>query len=334
MTDASAAVAVEMDSKYSIDEVDTETDKLIAEMLDQEEKEQQQPPEPQKPRVRNRTATTDAYAVPSAVKPAAAPTINVWTAECESLYAWCRHLNTLCVLVYTASAILSLCLCLLYHITTHRTLVLERFTASAALEYAPSWSVAPVWLVPPVLFVSAFTHLLLHYMRKKTWRERWMVEQRNPLRWLDHVITVPLLMLSLAIFCGLNSYAELLLLYVCQWVASVSGSWLMRTVNPLRPPQPRLWMPTILSTTLHVCCWAALGMPVMAAPTVTPAAVLAIYWSAAPVALLAVPLITVYAYRGGRSLAQYIKSECAVTVTHLLFKTLIAWQIVGNSIST
>lgn len=278
----------------------------------------------------NKTAPAAAFAFPTATKPTA---VNVWTAECESLYAWCRHLNTLCVLVYTASAILSLCLCLLYRITTHRTLVLERFTGSATLEFAPSWSVAPVWLIPPVFFVSALVHLLLHCMRKKTWRDRWLVEQRNPLRWVDCMITVPLLTLSLAIFCGLNSYTELLLVYTDMWVSCVSESWLMRTVNPLRSPQPRLWLPVILSSTLTVSCWIALGMPVMSTPTVTPAAVLGIYWSVMPVALVTGPATAIYAYRGPRSLAQYIKSECAATVAHLLFKTLIAWQIVANSVS-
>lgn len=313
-------------------EVSEEELTQMLEEMDQQADEEEAEPEPTPVRSRNKTAPATAFAVPAATKPQPAA-VNVWTAECESLYAWCRHLNTLCVLVYTASAILSLCLCVLYRITTHRTIHLERFTGSAALVFVPSWSVAPVWLVPPVFFVSALTHLLLHCMRKKTWKDRWLVEQRNPLRWFDHIITVPFLLLSLAIFCGLNTYAELLLLYTCQWVSSVSGSWLMRAVNPLRPSQQRLWLPLILASTLNVCCWTALGIPVMAAPTATPAAVLGVYWSAVPVALLVMPMAAVYSYRGGRSLAQYIKGECAVTVVHLLLKTLIAWQIVSSSIT-
>jgi hypothetical protein len=260
----------------------------------------------------------------------------LWTTECDTLYTWCRRLNTLCVLIYSASAILSLCLCLLLRITTHRTLVLQHFTdgSAASMSFAPSWSVAPVWLVPPVFFVSTLSHLLLHCMRKKTWKERWLVEQRNPLRWWDMSLTTPLLMLSAAIFCGLTTYTELLLLVTNHWAASVASTWLMRTVNPLKPPHQRtLWMPLVLAYVITLCCWTSVGMPVMSAPTATPAAVLGLYWSAVPWALLLLPAAAAYPYRGPRSLAQYVKSECVVMVVHLLFKTLVAWQIVGSSIT-
>jgi hypothetical protein len=273
--------------------------------------------------VGNVAAPDEAYSAPKAASSAT----QRWDAEAERMFVWCKRINTACALLHLSSFIATLTLAICYS-SFSQTLVLEGFTSQRAIQYSGSWSVAPLYLVPVYFAISTVAHVVLHFMQKKTWPDRWLLEHRNPLRWIEYSVSAPIMMLCIAILSGLVTYSSLVLVFVCQFMSIVMG-WVMESMNPLS--RSVTWVPFLLGCVPAVTSWVAVGIPFFASIRHVPAYVIGIYFSVF-VCFNVFPVILVYQYKGVRSVRKYITGECIFMLASALAKTVLGWQVVGGTL--
>jgi hypothetical protein len=199
----------------------------------------------------------------------------------------------------------------------------------ATVEYFADWRIGPI--VAVFLILSGLFLLGSAYL----WREKYEAQIKkgiNIFRWIEYSITSSLMMVVIAILCGVYDLSTLILLFALNACMILFG-WVMEVHN--QTTKKVNWLSFIFGCFAGAVPWVVLGLYFFNAigsnADAVPGFVYAIFWSLLLFFnVFAVNMVLQYKKVG--KWKDYIYGEYAYITLSLVAKALLAWQVWGGTL--
>lgn len=198
-----------------------------------------------------------------------------------------------------------------------------------AVESFASWPLGPI--VATFLILSGLFLLGSAYV----WREKYetgIQKGMNVFRWIEYSVTSSLMIVVIAILCGVYDLATLILLFALNACMILFG-WVMEVHN--QTTKKVNWLSFIFGCFAGIVPWIVLGLYFFNAigsnADAVPGFVYAIFWSLLLFFnIFAINMVLQYKKVG--KWKSYVYGEYAYITLSLVAKALLAWQVWGGTL--
>jgi len=185
------------------------------------------------------------------------------------------------------------------------------------------------WGVFAFLFLSFFFHALVSFGPGRRVYEAEVTKEQNRFRWAEYSLSATLMLVLIAMYSGITDAAALLCLVGAN-VGMILFGWIQEMVNP--PDRTTTTMkPFWFGTIAGLLPWAAIWVQVVGADTVPGFVMVLIVVE--QVFFFSFGLNQWLQYRRVGKWASYAYGERVYLVLSLVAKSLLAWQIFGNTLA-
>ena len=182
------------------------------------------------------------------------------------------------------------------------------------------------------LFLSAVAHLFVATIGFDLYRSE-LRAGRNRIRWVEYSLSATLMVVLIAVVTGVTDTAALIAIIGVN-ISMILFGWLMETVNP--PGSPVFWSPLWFGFIACANAWCAMSTAVVLSVTEAD--------DGGPPGFVYGILVTIFVmfntfaivqwlqYQGRGRFADYAVGESVSIWLSLIAKSLLAWQIWGNTL--
>ena len=182
------------------------------------------------------------------------------------------------------------------------------------------------------LFLSAVAHLFVATVGFDLYRSE-LRAGRNRIRWVEYSLSATLMVVLIAVVTGVTDTAALIAIIGVN-ISMILFGWLMETVNP--PGSPVYWSPFWFGCIAGATPWIAIATSVVLSVSEAD--------DGGPPGFVYGILVTIFVmfntfaivqwlqYRGRGRFADYAVGESVYIWLSLIAKSLLAWQIWGNTL--
>ncbi len=181
------------------------------------------------------------------------------------------------------------------------------------------------------LLLSAVAHLYVASIGFSFYRDE-LRAGRNRIRWVEYSLSSTLMIVLIASVVGIYDAAALIAIAGAN-VAMILFGWLMETINP--PGSPVYWSPFWFGCIAGIAPWAALTASVWISVTVADDGPPGFVYGILVTIFLAFNCFAIVQwlqYRAKGRFADYAVGESTYIWLSLIAKSLLAWQIWGNTL--
>jgi len=185
------------------------------------------------------------------------------------------------------------------------------------------------WGVFAFLFLSFFFHAMVSFGPGRRVYEAEVTKEQNRFRWVEYSLSSTVMIIMIAMVFGVTDLAALLGLAGAN-VSMILFGWIMEVVN--EPGTAVWWTPFWFGCIAGIVPWIALFFYVVGPGSNTPSFVYGIFVSLF-VFFNLFALNQWLQYRRVGKWASYAYGERVYLVLSLVAKSLLAWQIFGNTLA-
>jgi hypothetical protein len=190
------------------------------------------------------------------------------------------------------------------------------------------FDVSVAWAGATFLFLSALFHFIVSTVGRSKYDGEIAAEQ-NRFRWVEYSISSTLMILTICLVFGIGDVAGLIGIAGAN-VAMILFGWIMEVVN--KPGREVWWTPFWFGCIAGIVPWIALFFYVVGPGSNTPSFVYGIFVSLF-IFFNLFALNQWLQYRRVGKWAAYAYGERVYLVLSLVAKSLLAWQIFGNTLA-
>jgi hypothetical protein len=200
-------------------------------------------------------------------------------------------------------------------------------TASTAMPNIETWFYLPIGpTIAVMMYLTALSHLLVSTVGYNWYRQN-LIKHRNPARWIEYSITSSIMIMLIALLCGINDLAALLPLVAINATMNLFGD-LMELHN--QTTERTDWTSFLYGTFAGVVPWIVIILyflgAVIPSSDALPGFVLLIVLSMLAF-WIRFPINMILQYKKVGRWEDYLYGERAYIILSLVSKSALAWQV-------
>lgn len=199
----------------------------------------------------------------------------------------------------------------------------------------PHLEIIAHWRLGPMVALFLVLSGLFLWGNAFVWRKSYegmLAKGMNLYRWAEYSITSSLMIVVIAMLCGVYDLSSIILIFSLNACMILFG-WVMETANQGRTKVD--WMPFIFGCFAGIVPWVVMGMYFFAAigsnASSVPKFVYAIFWSLL-VAFNIFAINMILQYKKVGKWKDYLYGEFAYITLSLVAKSLLAWLVWGGTL--